>query len=166
MPNTPVYGWPYQSLTDAPDGPALGEDLALAIEATLSAIGSWVEFGSVAWTASSVNPALGNGTLTAHYARIGSTVLYKGAVVAGGTTTFGTGYWIFSLPVAGTLGNRNVGVAALHDSSASTADRAGALEFLSSTTFRVVANGRVDATTPFTWASGDSLQWLLAYEAA
>jgi hypothetical protein len=32
---TPVYGWPYQTLTDAPDGPNLGEDLALAIEATL-----------------------------------------------------------------------------------------------------------------------------------
>lgn len=35
MPNTPIFGWPYQALTDAPDGAALGEDLALAIEATM-----------------------------------------------------------------------------------------------------------------------------------
>jgi Chitobiase/beta-hexosaminidase C-terminal domain len=38
MPNTPIYGWPYQALGVAPDGPNLGEDLALAIEATVAAI--------------------------------------------------------------------------------------------------------------------------------
>lgn len=37
MPGTtPVYGWPFQALTDSPDGAALGEDLALAIEDTLA----------------------------------------------------------------------------------------------------------------------------------
>lgn len=38
MPFTPVYGWPYQALTDAPDGANLGEDLALAIEATVNGL--------------------------------------------------------------------------------------------------------------------------------
>lgn len=38
MPNTPVYGWPYQALSDPPDGAALGEDLSLAIEATMNAV--------------------------------------------------------------------------------------------------------------------------------
>lgn len=42
MPTTPTYGWPYQSLTDPPDGPSLGEDLALAIEATVSALAASV----------------------------------------------------------------------------------------------------------------------------
>lgn len=166
MPVTPVYGWPYQSLTDPPDGPSLGEDLALAIEESLSDVGSWTEFAALAWTASSVNPSIVNGTLTGHYARIGSTVLYKGAIVAGSSTTYGTGYWIVNMPVIASLGNRNVGVAGLHDLSTPGNDRAGALELLSSTTMRVVANGRVDATTPFTWANGDSLQWLIAYEEA
>lgn len=32
---TPVYGLPYQELGDAPDGPALGEDLAVAVETEL-----------------------------------------------------------------------------------------------------------------------------------
>jgi hypothetical protein len=35
MATTPVFTWPYQALTDPPDGPNLGEDLALAIEATV-----------------------------------------------------------------------------------------------------------------------------------
>src|SRR5262245_43237089 len=34
---TPVYGWPYQVGTDRPDGPNLGGQLALAIEATIAA---------------------------------------------------------------------------------------------------------------------------------
>lgn len=127
---------------------------------------AWTEYPGLTWTASSVNPAIVNGLLTAHYTQVDSLVLYKGAIVMGGSTTFGTGYWILTMPVAATLGSRNVGVAALHDTSASTADRAGALELLSSTTFRVVANGRTDATTPFTWASGDILQWFIVYEAA
>lgn len=42
MPTTPTYGWPYQSLTDPPDGPNLGEDLALAIEATIAALAATV----------------------------------------------------------------------------------------------------------------------------
>lgn len=35
---TPEYGWPYQEASDPPDGASLGEDLALAIEATVESI--------------------------------------------------------------------------------------------------------------------------------
>jgi hypothetical protein len=35
--NTPVYGWPYQTAADAPNGPTLGQNLALAIESTVQA---------------------------------------------------------------------------------------------------------------------------------
>jgi hypothetical protein len=38
VPVTPVYGLPYQGLSDTPDGPNLGEDLALAIEAQIARI--------------------------------------------------------------------------------------------------------------------------------
>lgn len=38
MALTPVYSLPYQSLTDAPNGPTLGADLALAVEAELARI--------------------------------------------------------------------------------------------------------------------------------
>jgi hypothetical protein len=35
---TAIYGWPYQELTDPPDGSAVGQDLAEAIEATVDGI--------------------------------------------------------------------------------------------------------------------------------
>ena len=35
MANTPVYALPYQGLADAPNGPTLGQQLALAVEAEL-----------------------------------------------------------------------------------------------------------------------------------
>jgi len=35
---TPTYAWPYQVAGDAPDGAGLGQNLALAIEATLSGL--------------------------------------------------------------------------------------------------------------------------------
>jgi hypothetical protein len=36
--DTNRYSWPYQTIGDAPDGPALGQDLAEAIEATVGEI--------------------------------------------------------------------------------------------------------------------------------
>jgi hypothetical protein len=38
MAVTPIYALPYQVLSDPPDGPSLGEDLALAVEAELARI--------------------------------------------------------------------------------------------------------------------------------
>ena len=40
---TPVYGWPYQSLPDPPDGPNLGEDLGIAIENTVLSLQSRIQ---------------------------------------------------------------------------------------------------------------------------
>lgn len=126
---------------------------------------AWTDY-TPTWTASSVNPAIVNGSIAAHYVQGGKLVHTKGVINMGSSTTFGTGYWILTLPVAATLGGKNNGSCTLHDSSTPTNDRAGGIEFLSSTTFRMVANGRLDATTPFTWASGDQLTWDLFYEAA
>ena len=44
MPGTTtIYGWPYQELADAPDGPNLGQDLADAIETTVDSIDDRVD---------------------------------------------------------------------------------------------------------------------------
>lgn len=61
MPTTPTYGWPYQSLTDPPDGPNLGEDLALAIEATVSALAATVAANSADIITNTAAIALING---------------------------------------------------------------------------------------------------------
>lgn len=50
-PVTPIYGWPYHALTDPPDGADLGEDLALAIEATVSGLDVRADAGDARLTA-------------------------------------------------------------------------------------------------------------------
>lgn len=50
------------------------------------------------WTASSVNPSLGNGTLVGSYARVGDWFAVTIALTVGSTTTAGTGSYTFSLP--------------------------------------------------------------------
>ncbi len=61
----------------------------------------WIQYlpPSLTWTASSVNPSLGNGLLEGEYQLLGSkgVHLHVGLTI-GTTTTPGTGYWIFNLP--------------------------------------------------------------------
>lgn len=52
------------------------------------------------WTsASNPQPSLGNGTLVGAYMQIGRLVVFALELVAGSTTTFGTGQWFFTLPL-------------------------------------------------------------------
>jgi hypothetical protein len=53
------------------------------------------------WTASSVNPAIGNGTITGRYISLGGkAILFAVNITAGSTTTFGTGTYSVSLPLS------------------------------------------------------------------
>lgn len=71
--------------------------------------GAWTPYTS-AWTSSGTAPAIGNGTISARYALTGNTVNLAITLVAGGTTTFGTGGYSFSLPFAVASG---IGVTAI-----------------------------------------------------
>lgn len=59
---------------------------------------AWTTY-SVAWTAGTTNPTIGNGSLYGSYIQIGKTVNFRVAVVFGTTTTFGSGAYSISLPV-------------------------------------------------------------------
>jgi len=59
--------------------------------------GDWIAF-TPTWTAVGTAPAIGNGTLTGGYRRIGQQVNFWIEFTAGSTTTFGTGAWRFTLP--------------------------------------------------------------------
>ena len=50
------------------------------------------------WTSSGTDPAIGNGTISASYRRIGTLGFYRGVIKMGTTTTYGTGSWEVSLP--------------------------------------------------------------------
>jgi hypothetical protein len=139
VPTTPIYALPYQSLADAPDGPHLGADLALAVEGQLARIdaavasnvinidanttaiglnttalnnltGAWTDW-TVAWTAATTNPVLGNGLRSGRYKQIGKLTFFWWTIQGGTTTTWGTGQYAFSFPL---------GLAAIGPSGAAT----------------------------------------------
>lgn len=65
--------------------------------ATPEALGEYTAY-TASWTATTSNPALGNGVKVAHYARAGNMCSYMIQIVPGTTTTFGTGIYKFGLP--------------------------------------------------------------------
>jgi len=92
------------------------------------------------------------------------------SIVMGSTTTFGSGSYSFSLPLA-SAGGTVVAVASarFEDSSATTA-YAGAGNIgnsVSTMTFFVTngaTSGTVSNTNPFTWANGDNIRISGTYE--
>lgn len=62
-----------------------------------SMFGAWTAY-TPTWTAVTTNPALGNGSLVGRYMKIGRTVFCNINLVAGSTTTFGSGNYSWSLP--------------------------------------------------------------------
>lgn len=65
---------------------------------------AWTAY-TPAWTGSTTNPVIGNGTLVGRSGRIGKTIVGCKAVVLGGTTTtVGSGVYSLSLPFASIAG--------------------------------------------------------------
>lgn len=72
------------------------------------------------WAASAGVPAIGNGTLTGRYKRMGKTVDFINHLTAGATTTYGTAgaLFFFSLPGGGTAADTFMGSGWFFDTSA------------------------------------------------
>lgn len=124
-----------------------------------------------AWTATT-NPVIGNGSLTAGVSLAGKMVNFWIHLVAGSTTTFGTGGWQFNFP-AGESAHRWIFQGVARDASAALswpimAERTAAgvllVRALPSVAGSSFAN--VNATSPFTWATSDELFLSGTYEAA
>lgn len=142
-----------------------GDDWS-AILAELAALSAaWTTY-TPSWTAASVNPAIGNGTITGGYRRVGKTIEARIRVVAGSTTTFGTGQYYLSLPVSAAASSWQVGSCRLLDSG--TANKS-ATAFVFSTNDKVALIQNitdVNATAPHTMATGDEIEVNIQYEAA
>lgn len=65
-----------------------------------NAIGSAWTSWTPAWTAATSNPAIGNGTIVGNYIQAGKLIIFRIIITAGSTTTFGTGAYSFTYPVA------------------------------------------------------------------
>lgn len=110
------------------------------------------------WTGSVTNPAIGNGTLTGRYIIVGRIVFLDIQLIIGSTTTFGSGFWTFSLPLAAVDTTAQVG------GNASVLDNGTRYWHLIptlSTTSTILLNmidssaTTASSTVPMTWASTD-----------
>jgi hypothetical protein len=130
--------------------------------------GAWSTY-TPAWTATSTQPVLNNGTLTGSYIRIGKFVTVRIVLTPGTTSTFGTGSYRLSLPYAPVVGSHLTAIC--FDSSAGSIGWAGVARlFANSATgdnMRIVVldgTAGVSNLIPFTWATGDQLQLCGTYE--
>jgi hypothetical protein len=76
-----------------------------------SVFDAWTTY-TPTWTAST-NPAIGNGTLTGKYIKVGRTCTVVIKLTMGSTTTYGSGGYAFSVPFTSASGVDYVGTARL-----------------------------------------------------
>lgn len=141
--------------------PIPAADLKTMVDALAALTDAWTSF-TPTWTSTGTQPALGNGVISGQYLRAGKLVIYRGRLDMGSTTTFGTGIYNFSLPVAFNTSGSNVGVAFVSDATGNPGPAAAGL--FGSILFLMSSSGNVTATSPFTWAVNDNLGWTLLYE--
>lgn len=105
------------------------------------------------------NLTLGNGTSTGQYCRVGNVIFFR-AQLAFGTTTAITGFAYPSLPVAALSPTIEMVPGYLQDASPVTFQPC----VLAPSAFITYPGGRVTATTPWTWASGDLIRLAGSYQ--
>lgn len=154
----------YDADPSATHNPATGGTPTAAwgviLNANFAAIGAAPTSYSPAWTASSVNPAIGNGSIVGAYIQLGKLVFVDIAIVMGSTTTFGTGTYSFSLPGGMTaMAGRTQHILA-HGLDSGTAHRTGtAYVAAGASVFEVASNATLQwsPSVPHTWATSDEI---------
>lgn len=152
-----------------------GEDVTAALMNThvRDNLKALTEFQSYTptWTGATTNPVLGNGTKTGAYVQAGDVVDFYVSIAMGSTTTYGSGAWILTLPVA-PASLRWMFTGTARDSSAGTTfplsgEISGSLLLLRSfPTTAGNAFSNVTASVPMTWATSDELFVSGRYRAA
>lgn len=123
------------------------------------------------WTASSSNPAIGNGTIQGVYCQVGKIVTFYVKVVAGSTTGFGSGTYSFGLPVTGNAIYSFAAVGSAMINHVATTTAYMAIPFVQSSA--TVCNLRITSdsslvtnTAPATFAQGDTFSVSGTYQVA
>jgi hypothetical protein len=133
---------------------------------------AWTSY-TPTWTAASVNPAIGNGTIQGWYKLVGKTCFVRGNIVMGSTTTFGSGEWYVSMPFTASHADAILMSANLLDNTTAwynallNGARAG---FNYKTAIQYQSTGgtadSITPTAPFTWTNSDRFIWNGSYEIA
>lgn len=150
--------------THAAGGKVRGPDEDTQDDILTALVTAWTAYTPV-WTANGTAVSLGNGTVTGKYRQVGKWVTAQVILTMGSTTTFGTSFYLFTLPVTALTTAGYLGAAKFLD--AGTQDRNG-VSYLFSTT-QVVATSNAGAAgqlVPHTWANTDVFTIQIDYEAA
>ena len=132
-------------------------------------LGGWQAY-TPTWTASTTNPAIGNGTLTGRYTQLGKTCIGSIWLLMGSTTTYGSGAWALGLPfTAANAGVRYSGTWIIIDPG--VANYSGTLFIIPDQNkigvfVRDGYSNYFSSTVPYTWGSGDHLGLSFTYEIA
>lgn len=124
------------------------------------------------WTGSVADPVKHNGTIVGAYMRTDSLVIGRITITMGSTTTYGTGGWSLSLPVAPVSGSgRPLMVGTATDTGTGDYPLFGVIvgSTLLLRTLPTTAGNPLTAVTsavPHTWANTDVLTINYTYEAA
>lgn len=146
-------------------------DSAGLITGSGTSLGAWTAYtpslGGTGW-------AIGNGTLTGVYCQIGKVINFRARMIAGSTTSFGSGSPVIGIQTAVAdvgISLNSVAVGLVFDTSAGSFY--ATVPVYASTTGVSIGSlglgglrGVMNATTPMTWATGDELRLSGTYEAA
>lgn len=122
--------------------------------------GPWDTY-TPSWTAGTA-PSLGNGTLVGGFRLLGTTLLIRGQITWGTTTTGGTGTWLFSLPAGcvGITAQAQLVPLVVYDSGVARYEGHARVDAGSSNLeLHVLTGGPVTATVPMAWGNADSAAW-------
>lgn len=120
------------------------------------------------WGADTVDPVLGNGTLSTRIVRRGRSLKIDIVLNIGSTTTFGTDSWFFALPApfsTWTARSLATGTLRIFDGGSQWYNGTCYVNPGASKIYMVVTQG-VTGLSPMTWASGDYLSLTIEYEIA
>lgn len=171
------------SLLTSPNHAQQHSDINDAVEALEAkvAIGNTVLGTYTAYTPTYSAFTLGNGTVTAKYCQVNDFVHVIGSIVLGSTSAItgnlaiGMNFNADAIYYTPTTWIMEMGTATFLDTSAGTinfgivagANNASIMQIFSqnaSTTY--ASRGLVNATTPFTWATGDEIKWNVLFKKA
>lgn len=143
------------------------------IRDNLLAIGdAWTSY-TPTWTGATTNPVLGNGTIVGKYLSAGKLTAFRITLTMGSTTTYGTGQWRLTLPVAPSSARWNF-LAEVFDTSTASRLAGTAVYEAANSALALWSPGAsaggfdrvVSVGLPITWATGDQVNISGVYEAA
>ncbi|MFI1524925.1 hypothetical protein [Streptomyces griseus] len=163
-------------MTFTPRNWAAGETVSAALmnqeirDQWNSVLDPWTAY-TPTWSGATTNPVIGNGTLTGRYMKIGRSCHLRIEMLAGSTTTYGSGGWSLSLPFAAAATGAQIGIAHTHQSQRiqgafTIAPGASVGLAFFPTTGAPALLSWVASTVPVTWASGGRLSIYAEYETA